>query len=114
MMAIKNPVFGVGYEAYEENFERYATEILFEWGHRTAHNSWILALAELGLIGFLLYIAIYVTSIQSAIRIFETSPEFLTALAGYGAAMTFLSHTYLLYPYFLFGLVGAARRFEAT
>lgn len=110
VMGIKNPVLGVGFESYEENFERYATEILYEWGHRTAHNSWILAFAETGIIGLALFILLFSSSIQLSWEIFETAPEFLLSLIGYGITITFLSHTYLLYPYLLYALTGVARR----
>lgn len=109
-MAVRNPIFGVGYEAYEENFERYATEILYEWGHRTAHNSWILALSETGFIGFFLFLGVFITSMRLAWRIFPTAPEYFLALLGYANAFTFLSHSYLMYPYLMYGLINVAGR----
>ncbi|MBC7690589.1 MAG: O-antigen ligase family protein [Methylotenera sp.] len=114
VMAAKNPVLGVGFQAYPENFERYATEIVLEWGHRTAHNSWILVLAETGLLGFALFVAMFVTAWKKAWKIFPQAPEFFLSLVGYGIAITFLSHSYLLYPYLLYALIGVASRVYST
>jgi hypothetical protein len=110
VMGVHNPVLGVGYEGYPRNFERYATEIVFEWGQRTAHNSWILVFAETGVLGLILFVSIFVTSFRDAWRVFGSVPEFLLAMVGYGICMSFLSHSYLLYPYLLYGLIGVARR----
>ncbi len=109
-MAVRNPIFGVGYESYEENFERYATEILYEWGHRTAHNSWILALAETGFVGFGLFVALFVTAMRLAWRVFPWAPEYFLGLMAYANAFTFLSHSYLIYPYLMYGLINVAGR----
>ena len=109
MMGVKNPVFGVGFNSYARNFERYADELV-EYGHRTAHNSWVLVLSETGVPGFLLYIATFFVSLKFAWRVFPVFPEFLLTMAGYGVAISFLSHSYLLYPFLLYGLIGAAHR----
>ena len=37
--------------------------------------------------------------------------EYLMGIAGYGMAITFLSHTYMLYPYILLGLTVASGQF---
>jgi O-antigen ligase len=110
VMGIKNPVLGVGYEGYGHQFERYATEIVYEWGYRTAHNSWILVFAETGVLGLVLFVALFSTAFRNAWQVFATAPEFLLAMVGYGITMSFLSHSYLLYPYLLYGLIGVARR----
>jgi hypothetical protein len=109
-MGIRNPILGVGYESYEINFERYATEILYEWGHRTAHNTWILAFAETGFLGFGFFVMMFWSAIQMSRQVFDQFPEYLVSLVGYAIAFSFLSHTYLLYPYMLYGLIGVAHR----
>ena len=38
-------------------------------------------------------------------------PEFILAMLSYGTAITFLSHTYMLYPYILLGLTVASGQF---
>jgi hypothetical protein len=114
VMGAKNPVFGVGYNRYQDMFESYATEILYEWGHRTAHNSWILAFAETGLTGVVLFATVFFSAFRASWRVFPRAPEFMLAMTGYGICITFLSHTYLLYPYMLYGLVGCADRLYKT
>ena len=109
-MALRNPVLGVGFQAYEENFERYGDDFSYEWGNRTAHNSWIQVLAETGLPGITLFILVFITAVGMAKRVFPVAPEYLVALSSYGVAMTFLSHAYVLYPYLMFGLIGVAHR----
>jgi len=86
----------------------YSTESLEESSKMTAHNSWILVFAELGIIGLLLFSGICFYCGFSAWKIYSTSPEFLLSLAGYGVTILFLSHSYLIYPYLLFAWVEAA------
>lgn len=107
-MGVKNPVFGVGFNAYPMSLATYSTESLEESAKMTAHNSWILVFAELGIIGLLLFTGIYFYCGFSAWKIYSTSPEFLLSLVGYGVTIFFLSHSYLIYPYLLFAWVEAA------
>ncbi|MGZ3697092.1 MAG: O-antigen ligase family protein [Bdellovibrionota bacterium] len=109
-MGLHNPVLGVGYDAYPLRFENYAPNFQFEIGQRTAHNSWVLVFAETGALGLLLFAWLFVEAIRNARGAFESAPEFLFAMVSYGVAMTFLSHSYLLYPYLLYGLVEVARK----
>jgi O-antigen ligase len=110
IMGAKNPILGVGFNGYTANFEKYATELLYEWGHRTAHNSWVLAFAETGLIGFLVFVATFWSAWLDARKVWLLRPEFFLALVGYGLAMSFLSHTFLPYLYFLYALIISASR----
>jgi len=110
MMALKNPLFGVGFTGYPANFERYAPEVPLEWGNRTAHSSWFLVLGETGFIGLFLYVVLFATVFFAAWKIRKELPEILLVLVGYLMAITFLSHSYLIYPYFLMGFVLAAER----
>jgi O-antigen ligase len=101
-MALFNPVFGVGYGQFPSNYEHYATEITHEFGKRTAHSSWILALAESGWIGLGLYLAFFIMgAVMCGIQVAPRDPTWLFAAASYGVSMTFLSHTYLLFPFIL-------------
>lgn len=113
-MGIKNPIFGVGYGAYPQSLQAYSTESLEESTQMTAHNSWVLVFAELGLIGLLLFTAVFLTSGFSAWKIYPTSPEYLLALGGYSVTIFFLSHSYLIYPSLLFALIEVARSLEAA
>ena len=101
-MALYNPVFGVGFGQFPANYETYATEITHEYGKRTAHSTWVLALAETGPLGLLLFTSFFVVgAIFSGLRISSYDPSWLYAAAAYGVSMSFLSHTYMLFPYIL-------------
>ena len=113
-MVIHHPVFGVGLGNYPWLFERY-TDNFGEWGERTAHSSWVLALAETGFMGFFFFVALYISVLRRAWRVRKDMPELFLAMITYGVAMSFLSHTYLIPPYLLYALVlGAYRAFQAT
>jgi O-antigen ligase len=112
-MAARNPLTGVGFNQYPAQYELYTDSFKYEWGERTVHSSWLLALAEAGIPGFLLLMAFFFEICQKARRILAEEPALTYSLAGYATAITFLSHTYFIYPYILFGLVVAAARVYA-
>lgn len=113
-MAVRNPAFGVGYSSYPHRLMEFTNgHVGTEGRHKTAHSTWLLALAESGFMGFFFYIGIWIFTFKSAWGMRETHPEFTLALISYGTAITFLSHTYMLYPYILLGLTVAAGQFYA-
>ncbi|MBC7741474.1 MAG: O-antigen ligase family protein [Bdellovibrionaceae bacterium] len=102
-MAAQHPLMGVGFNDYPNRYEEYLTaEIESESGKRTAHSSWFLVLAENGLIGFFLFLALYLRTLVSSLKIRKTHPEYMFSLIAYGVTMSFLSHAYLVFPYLLF------------
>ncbi len=107
-MTLHQPFLGVGFGNYPIEFERYAPEILYEWGERTAHSTWILILAETGIVGAGLFILITFAALKRAWAARFHRPELLLSLLGYGTCMSFLSHTYTLFPWFLFGIIFAS------
>ncbi len=108
-MGVTNPVLGVGFDAYPENLVRYSTEALEEGSQMTAHNSFVLVFAETGFPGLLLFLGAYAFCALLAWKVYRSYPEFLLAVLGYGVAMFFLSHSYLMYPYLLYALVHIAQ-----
>ena len=98
-----NPLFGVGHEMFTDAF------------YLTAHNSFVLAFAELGLLGYFCWIAVLYTTYR-ALSVVQGQPGVLgiysyglqAALVGFCAGAFFLSRTYILIPYLLMGLSGAA------
>ncbi len=108
-MARAHPIFGVGIGQYPANYEFY-TSSFYEWGKRTAHSSWVLVLAETGVLGFLLFIALIGSAGRLAWQMRKEYPEFLLSMVSYGTAMSFLSHSYTLLPYLLIALVIAGAR----
>lgn len=108
-MAIRHPLTGVGYGAYPLRFEEYADSSKVEGKLRTAHSTWVLALAETGLLGGALLL---LGVLGAFFRVFKRrleEPAVFVAFVGYFAAATFLSHTYLLHPYILIGIALCAR-----
>ena len=104
-MALHNPLLGVGFNQFPASYEGYVVGNVVEWGKRTAHSSWFLALGESGFVGCFLFMAFFVSVVRVAWRNRVQRPAQLYAVAGYGVAMSFLSHTYSQYYYLLMGLV---------
>lgn len=111
-MGLKNPLLGVGYNGFPLNLLNYTDgHVGSEGKHKTAHSTWLLALAETGIVGFIFYMGIWISSLRSAWAMRVEHPEFLLGILSYGTAITFLSHTYMLYPYILLGLTVASGQF---
>jgi O-antigen ligase len=104
-MAIRHPGFGVGFGQYPRQYKNYGVDGFSEFGERTAHNSWILILAEAGFPAFLLFAYLYFKAAQRAWRLRWQAPELMMCMIGYGICMSFISHTYTLYPYLVIALV---------
>lgn len=117
LMFKSNPVFGVGMNNFIEHH------------YKTAHNSWVLAYAELGLIGFYFWILVIFGSLHMAYHFMSLpkQPEaarvaneaslrdealiaatlFYSMVAAYVSAF-FLSRTYSFLIYLLCGLCAAS------
>lgn len=109
-MMIRQPLTGVGFGNYPIEYERYAPEILYEWGERTAHSTWILILAETGLIGTGIFLSLSTSVLRKAWKVRLSRPELFLSLLGYGTCMSFLSHSYTIFPWFIFALTLAGTR----
>lgn len=111
MQMFKNsPLFGVGYARFTEHH------------YLTAHNSYMLCIAELGFPGFLLWLGPFVVSIlqmRSLSSLPDTTPQaaelrqmgrcVLLALTMFGVTAWFLSRSYTTVLYILLGCtVGVA------
>ena len=112
-MAVERPFTGVGMSQYPTLYEQY-TPAFEEWGERTAHSSWILALAETGFIGIGLFVLLYLIVIVNAWQLRKCFPSLIAGALGYGVVMTFLSHTYQLLPYLLGSYVMVCHRVKGT
>lgn len=112
-MAVRNPIFGVGYGGFVNKLNQYANGNTGSEGPKmTAHSTWILALAETGFIGFFLYAGAWYFTFKAAWEMRDDNPEYLLAMIAYGTVITFLSHTYLLYPFILIALTVAHGQFH--
>lgn len=66
-MIKKTPLFGVGYHNFVERMPQYSAQPLEWWQLQPAHNIYILALAEVGVFGFLCLIIAILTLVIFAI-----------------------------------------------
>ena len=97
-----NPFFGAGQDMFTNDYPL------------TAHNSFVLAFAELGLVGFFIWIGLLYTGYR-ALSVVQTQRGVLTPYAyglqasiiGFCVGAFFLSRTYILIPYLLVALSGA-------
>lgn len=105
-MAIRNPVFGVGFWGFNDNFASYAIDgdTGSEGTHMTAHSSWVQIMAETGFMGLFFLASLWLYAMKRAYLIRKAEPEYFMSLVGYGVTISFLSHAYLLFPYILCGL----------
>jgi len=115
-MLASHPVFGVG------------TGRFIEYHHLTAHNSFVLVLAENGLVGFAIWLAFVSYCFWMMYRILRHEPEFsageeeqawawheerrvtlalLVSLTGFFTTAFFLSRSYVILLYLLAALVVA-------
>lgn len=102
MMMKSNPFFGIGYNMFTDSLPQ------------TAHNSFVLAGAELGFIGLFFFVGLIYVSFRQLSIIQQFDEEWKnyacslqSALVGFCAAAYFLSRTYIILPYLLFALSGA-------
>ena len=117
-MAASNPLTGVGISNFPQMYYSYTSH----WRNRqiAVHSMWFQVLGEIGLIGFVLFVAMIWTSFKinsETIRRLEQAraPPFLQAtaaglqagLAGTCASGTFLSQAYTWPVYIIIALIAA-------
>ena len=108
-MAAHSPLFGIGLDNFSTQYENY-TRDFSEWGKRTAHSSWVLAMSEAGFIGLGLVALMVWTTLRRAWRLRAQAPEWLVLCVSYLITMSLLSHMFLFLPYVVFGYVVVADR----
>ena len=96
------PIFGAGYGNY------------LEYNYLTAHNSFVLCFAELGLVGYFVWIGLIVITFKGLSRTIDHLPEHApehqvasllrSSMVGYLTCAWFLSRTYGPALYFLLAL----------
>lgn len=97
-----NLIFGRGYNMFQEDLSQ------------TAHNSYVLAAAELGIVGLLLWVGILYLSVkgcwivQDKYKKMETyALAIQSSIVGFAAAAFFLSRTYNILPFLLVAMAGS-------
>jgi hypothetical protein len=99
-MARANPLFGVGLGSFERMYNLYSP-LFIEKGSKAAHSSWILALAEGSIVGFIFFVYLMWRSLITSWRNRFHHPGLFISTVAYLIAISFLTHTYLILPYFL-------------
>lgn len=112
-MDIFHKLFGVGPDGYAPYaYSLYQDRLAQMWGDRTltnAHNEWMNALINYGLIGTAAYVGIFFTSIKN----FAKKQENMPVMAGFIACIvSYMSHNFFCYQQicctpFLFLIIGA-------
>lgn len=111
-MAIRQPVLGVGYDNFPLRLLEFTNgHVGTEGKYKTIHSTWLLALAESGFPGFIFYMGIWLFCLKASWNMRVVHPEYILAVLSYGTAITFLSHTYMLYPWILLALITASSKF---
>lgn len=111
-LLLRSPLVGIGYGQFTQYHDL------------TAHNAYILAASELGFGGLVLWASIAYLSVRSALRV-RAFTEADSGLGSWGLAMAtslvgvmtgifFLSFTYHLVLWILFGLTGALNTLQPT
>ena len=97
-----NPVFGIGYDMFMNDMSQ------------TAHNSYVLVMAELGFVGLFFWIAMIYASMKGLAMVQRNNKSLCnyalgiqSALGGFCAAAFFLSRTYVIIPYMLCAMAGS-------
>ena len=117
-MAAHHPLFGVGFGQFPENYLTYAEEPVL-WGSFDAHNSFIKAAGETGLVGFIPFMALVVLTFMVAIRLRKAdvpsdSPmdravrrALLPSIAGFCVSAFFLSQCWGWFFFLMFAQAAA-------
>jgi O-antigen ligase len=112
-MAARNPVSGVGFGQFADNHLAYASNPA-EWESRDAHNSFIKAAAETGLVGFIPFMALVFLTFRVAYQrrkadVPEDSPieravrrSVFPSMMGFCVAAFFLSQCWSWFLFILF------------
>jgi O-antigen ligase len=121
----ENPVVGVGVGNFPIAEGAHFSVLYYgtrgaKWS--TAHNAYVQAYAELGLIGGSLFVALLLLGVRFSWRMWRGAragpagahrPEFLASLAAFMMGAVFLSHAYFLPLFALLGIIGLAHRVHA-
>jgi putative inorganic carbon (HCO3(-)) transporter len=85
-----NPVLGVGLNRYAAEVENYSSGSFLLNAH--AHNTWITLLAELGLVGFFPYSAVFVFALVESIKFYRRFVQYRAILGILvGVTLAFLA-----------------------
>jgi putative inorganic carbon (hco3(-)) transporter len=122
-MVKANPLFGVGLSNFSLMFNQYSKQsgLARHATERAAHNLYLEVVAEMGLIGFLLFSYILYTSIKTVFRAWKffvriRAADYAGMTAGFGAALigylfaAFFIHN--AFPRYFYLMIGLALSFD--
>lgn len=118
-MALANPLTGVGIDNFYANFFFYTPH--WDGKNKAVHSTWFQVLAEagfLGLIVFIIMIAVTVKAVRSVVRVLDADPAtppilrasaaaVLAGLAGFCIAGTFLTQAFTWPIYILMAITAS-------
>ena len=120
-----HPLLGVGYETFGDNFPMYAEALPFDKHSMTAHNSFVLCIAETGLFGTIPFLVLFAGAGLIGLRLAKSAEHtppsveraMLQSYVGCLAAVTvsafFLSQTWMWFIHILFAqAAGLGRAYE--
>lgn len=97
-MNLADKLFGVGPESYPYyTYEFYKDVVDLKWGGSVltnAHNEWLNAVINYGIVGGVSYFAIFLTGIVSSIKKAAGSPEMVMVIA---CVVAYVSHNFFCY-----------------
>ena len=117
-MTAHNPLLGVGFGQFADNYESYARNPVV-FGQRDAHNSFIKAAAETGLVGFIPFMALVILTFRVAYHLRKADvPDdkpmeravrrsLFAAMAGFCVGAFFLSQCWNWFLFILFAQAAA-------
>jgi len=120
-MVKSRPLLGVGYDRFADNYPIFVTDAVI-WGKLEAHNSFVKAAAETGIVGFVPFMAMVVLSFQSAGRVRKRRQELTDPLERAAAGSLFptitaffisaffLSQCWSWFTFILLALIAATER----
>lgn len=117
-MFVDHPLLGVGFGCSVVAWPLYAPQGLYTRGALVTHNTFIQALSETGLLGFIPFVGLLGYSLYHARRraLHSATPDLGAAIevSLWGLVFCGMSGGYTLtwFPYLLFGLAAAARRIQ--
>jgi hypothetical protein len=120
-MITRNPVTGVGFDRFADNYLMYVSNTLI-WKKHETHNAYIKAASEIGLPGAAMFIGLAGRALWGARRARERAELLDTegqraaaaglvgSLTGFLIVIFFLSATWYWFPYILFAQAAATER----
>ena len=121
-MALDNPIFGVGISNFYYNYFFYSTH--WDGLNHAVHSTWFGVLAESGFVGFMLFVALIVSTLLMSLKMLKTikvehhTPGIRVALnaapagiIGFIVSGTFLTQGFLWPIYLQVALVIALNRY---